>query len=78
MLKQMKNTSKAIIIFILFMVQFIDVLDFMVVMPLGPDFALSLGIEESKLGWFAASYALSASFARSLIRVAILLIPLGP
>jgi multidrug resistance protein len=58
----MKNTSKAIIIFILFMVQFIDVLDFMVVMPLGPDFALSLGIEESKLGWFAASYALSAAF----------------
>ena len=58
----MKDKSSKIIIFTLFLVQFLDVLDFMVVMPLGPDFALSLNIPEADLGWFAASYALSAAF----------------
>ena len=59
----MKNiSSPKIIIFTLFLVQFLDVLDFMVVMPLGPDFSASLNIPESDLGWFAASYALAAAF----------------
>jgi multidrug resistance protein len=58
----MQDKSSKIIIFTLFLVQFLDVLDFMVVMPLGPDFALSLNIPEADLGWFAASYALSAAF----------------
>ena len=59
----MKNTSDSIIILILFLVQFIDVLDFMVVMPLGPDFAMVLGVPESKLGWVAGSYAFAAAFS---------------
>ena len=59
----MKNISESIIILILFLVQFIDVLDFMVVMPLGPDFALNLGIAESKLGWVAGSYTFAAAFS---------------
>ncbi len=58
----MTDPIQAMIIFTLFLVQFIDVLDFMVVMPLGPDFAISLNIPESNLGWLAASYALSAAF----------------
>ncbi len=58
----MKKLSESFIIFILFCVQFIDVLDFMVVMPLGPDFAESLDIPESKLGKIAGSYTFAAAF----------------
>ncbi len=59
----MKNISQTIIILILFLVQFIDVLDFMIVMPLGPDFALELGMLESNLGWIASSYTFAAAFS---------------
>lgn len=59
----MKNIPENLIILILFLVQFIDVLDFMVVMPLGPDFARELGIAESNLGWIASSYTLAAAFS---------------
>lgn len=59
----MKKTPEAIIVLILFLVQFIDVLDFMVVMPLGPDFAKNLGIAESNLGWLASSYTLAAALS---------------
>ena len=55
----MKHISESMIIAILFLVQFIDVLDFMVVMPLGPDFSASFGVPASKLGWLASSYTLS-------------------
>ena len=57
----MNKTPESIIILILFLVQFIDVLDFMVVMPLGPDFASQLGIAESNLGWIASSYTIAAA-----------------
>ena len=59
----MKKSPEYVIIFILFLVQFIDVLDFMVVMPLGPDFAENLNIAESKLGWIASSYTLAAALS---------------
>lgn len=55
--------SEKIVILILFLVQFIDVLDFMVVMPLGPDFADQLGIAESHLGWLASSYTIAAAIS---------------
>ncbi len=61
--KSMKKFPESIIILILFLVQFIDVLDFMVVMPLGPDFSASLGIAESNLGWVASSYTIAAAFS---------------
>lgn len=44
-------------------VQFVNVLDFMMVMPLGPDFAKALGISISHLGFVSGSYAFSAAFA---------------
>ena len=59
----MKNISQSAIILILFLIQFIDVLDFMIVMPLGPDFAADLGIKESNLGWIASSYTIAAAFS---------------
>lgn len=59
----MKHFSESIVILILFLVQFIDVLDFMVVMPLGPDLSIALGIENANLGWIASSYTLAAAFS---------------
>jgi len=44
-------------------VQFVNVLEFMIVMPLGPDFATALGIPVSKLGWVGGAYTLAAAVA---------------
>jgi predicted MFS family arabinose efflux permease len=44
-------------------VQFVNVLDFMMVIPLGPDFARALGIPSSALGLVAASYAVAAALS---------------
>lgn len=49
------------ILFVLAAVQFVNVLDFMMVMPLGPDFSLALSIEASHLGWIGGSYTASAA-----------------
>ena len=49
------------IVSILGAVQFVNVLDFMMVMPLGPDFATALGIETAHLGWVGGSYMAAAS-----------------
>jgi predicted MFS family arabinose efflux permease len=42
-------------------VQFVNVLDFMMVMPLGPDFARALAIPNSRLGLVGAIYTASAA-----------------
>ncbi|WP_242343000.1 MFS transporter [Anaeromyxobacter terrae] len=42
-------------------IQFVNVLDFMMVMPLGPDFARALGIPNAKLGLVGASYTAAAA-----------------
>ncbi len=44
-------------------VQFINILDFMMVMPLGPDFSRSLGIPTSHLGYIGGAYTLSAALS---------------
>jgi predicted MFS family arabinose efflux permease len=44
-------------------VQFVNVLDFMMVMPLGPDFATALGIPTSHIGMIGGSYTLAAAVA---------------
>jgi predicted MFS family arabinose efflux permease len=49
------------LLLILGAVQFVNVLDFMMVMPLGPDFAVALGIETSHLGIVAGSYTAAAA-----------------
>jgi predicted MFS family arabinose efflux permease len=43
-------------------VQFVNVLDFMMVMPLGPDFATGLGIDLSRLGLIGGAYTGAAAF----------------
>lgn len=42
-------------------IQFVNILDFMMVMPLGPDFAKALGMYESDLGWIGGSYTAAAA-----------------
>jgi predicted MFS family arabinose efflux permease len=44
-------------------VQFVNILDFMMVMPLGPDFAVALGIETSHIGVLGGAYTLAAAAA---------------
>jgi predicted MFS family arabinose efflux permease len=51
------------IILLVAAVQFVNVLDFMMVMPLGPDFATALGIPTSHIGMIGGSYTLAAAVA---------------
>lgn len=48
---------------VLAMVQLITIVDFMMVMPLGPDFSRDLGIPVSKVGSVGAAYTLSGAVA---------------
>lgn len=59
----MNHFSEKLVILILFLIQFIDVLDFMIVMPLGPDFTKDLGISSANLGWLASSYTIAAAIS---------------
>lgn len=43
--------------------QFINVLEFVIVMPLGPDFASALGIPSDRSPYMAASYTSGAALA---------------
>lgn len=56
-------SSERRIVFLLAAVQFVNVLDFMMVMPLGPDFARALGIPSSRLGIVGGSYTAAAALA---------------
>lgn len=51
------------ILFLVGAVQFVNILDFMMVMPLGPDYAHTLGITSSQLGWVGGSYTAAAALA---------------
>ncbi len=44
-------------------VQFVNILDFMMVMPLGPDFSTELGIPTSHLGIVGGSYTAAAAIS---------------
>lgn len=55
------RVSERTIIFLVGAVQFVNVLDFMMVMPLGPDFATALGIPTSQLGYIGGSYTAAAA-----------------
>ncbi len=55
--------SERRIVFLVGAVQFINILDFMMVMPLGPDFARSLGFPASRIGLVGGAYTASACVA---------------
>jgi predicted MFS family arabinose efflux permease len=57
------HRSERLIVFLVGAVQFINILDFMMVMPLGPDFAKALGVPQSELGLIGGSYTAAAALA---------------
>lgn len=52
--------SERAVVFLIGAVQFVNILDFVMVMPLGPDFAKGLGIASSHIGTIGGSYTLAA------------------
>jgi predicted MFS family arabinose efflux permease len=58
-----KAASERTIVTLVGAVQFVNILDFMIVMPLGPDFAGELNIEAAHLGWVGGSYTAAAAVA---------------
>ena len=56
-----KPVSERAVVFLIGAVQFVNILDFVMVMPLGPDFARGLGIASSHIGTIGGSYTLAAS-----------------
>jgi predicted MFS family arabinose efflux permease len=59
----MRARSERTLLFLVGAVQFVNVLDFMIVMPLGPDFAAALGIPTSRLGLVGGAYTGAAAVA---------------
>ena len=58
-----KDLSERQVIFWIGLVQFVNILDFMMVMPLGPDFAKDLGIPANDLGWIGGTYTMMAAIS---------------
>lgn len=56
-------TSERAIVFCVGAVQFVNILDFMIVMPLGPDFATALGIPLGHIGYVGGAYTAAASIS---------------
>lgn len=51
------------LLFVVGAVQFVNILDFMMVMPLGPDFASALGVPTSTIGMVGGAYTASAALS---------------
>jgi predicted MFS family arabinose efflux permease len=58
-----KDISESFVIFLIGFVQFVDILDFMMVMPLGPDFSKDLDFDIAKMGYVSAVYAFAAGLS---------------
>lgn len=56
-----KVVSERLIVFLVGAIQFVNVLDFVMVMPLGPDFAEALHIPTSRIGVVGGSYTAAAA-----------------
>ncbi len=57
------GASERTIVLLVGLVQFVNILDFVMVMPLGPDFAVALGIEVGHLGFLGGTYTAAAGLA---------------
>src|SRR5215218_1698958 len=58
-----RTVSERAVVFLIGAVQFVNILDFVMVTPLGPFFVRGLGIEASHIGAIAGSYTAAASVA---------------
>ncbi|MHB8876230.1 MAG: MFS transporter [Myxococcaceae bacterium] len=55
--------SERAVVLLITAVQFVNILDFVMVMPMGPDFARALNIPESQLGLVGGAYTAAAAVA---------------
>jgi predicted MFS family arabinose efflux permease len=62
-MSSLRVPSERAIVFCVGAVQFVNILDFMIVMPLGPDFATALDIPLSHIGYVGGSYTAAASIS---------------
>ena len=62
-MSNLPTSAESRIVYLIGAVQFVNILDFTMVMPLGPDFAVALGIPTSHLGYIAGSYTAAAAVA---------------
>jgi predicted MFS family arabinose efflux permease len=58
-----RAVSERAVIFLIGAVQFVNILDFVMVMPMGPDFASGLGIPTSHIGTIGAAYTAAGCVA---------------
>ena len=58
-----KVPSERTVVLLVAAVQFVNILDFMMVMPLGPDFADALDIPTAHIGYIGGAYTLAAAIA---------------
>ena len=58
-----REPKELTLVFLIAAVQFVNILDFVMVMPLGPDFAAALAIPLSTLGYIAGAYTFAAALA---------------
>jgi predicted MFS family arabinose efflux permease len=58
-----RELSENKLLLVLAFVQFVNVFEFMIVLPLGPDFAAALDIPMSRLGWIGGAYTFAAAVA---------------
>jgi len=58
-----RSISEPMLLLLIGLVHFVNILDFIMITPLGPDFARALDIDNSKLGLLAGSYAAAAAVA---------------
>lgn len=58
-----RTPSERLVVLLVGAIQFVNILDFMIVMPLGPDFARDLGIPTSHIGIIGGSYTAAAALA---------------
>lgn len=63
---QPPSASEGRLILLLALVQFVVIVDFMMLLPLGPDFASALGIPLHELGWVTGYYTLAAVITGAL------------
>lgn len=69
MTQAVRHPREGLLLFILSAVQFVHIVDLMMVIPLGPDFAAALDIPLDRLGWVGGSYTLAASLVGVLAAV---------
>ncbi|MBA1149574.1 MFS transporter, partial [Ectothiorhodospiraceae bacterium WFHF3C12] len=53
--------SERMVVLLVAAIQFVNIVDFMMVAPLGPDLAEGLGVATSRIGIIAGSYTFAAA-----------------